>query len=122
MAAILVVEDEPAILILMESVLKHAGYETLSASTLAEAQSVIQSEQEFDLVFTDINLADQLEGGLQVGQSVRQARPGTPVLYTSGRGLTDGMKSLFADPSEFLPKPYTDEQLVEAISRLLRKQ
>jgi CheY-like chemotaxis protein len=119
MAAILVVEDEPAILVLVESVLHTAGYETLTASTLAEAQSIIQSVRELSLVFTDINLADHMEGGLQVGQLIRQARSGTPVLYTSGRGLTDGMKSLFAKPSEFLSKPYTDEQLIEAISRLL---
>jgi CheY-like chemotaxis protein len=62
---------------------------------LAEAQALINSDQKFDLVFTDINLTDGLEGGLQVGQLIRQTREGKPVLYTSGKPLTDGMKELF---------------------------
>ena len=39
--------------------------------------------------------------------------------YTSGRGLTDGIRSLFVERSSFLPKPYTNEQLVEAVANLL---
>jgi CheY-like chemotaxis protein len=109
MASILVVEDEPTVLVLGESVLQRAGYETLTAGTLAEAQAVIHSDQKLDLVFTDITLPENPEGGLQMGQLVRQARPGVPVLYTSGRALTDGMKELFVERSSFLPKPYTDE-------------
>jgi FixJ family two-component response regulator len=45
---------------------------------------------------------------------------GTPVLYTSGRAITDGMKALFVENSDFLPKPYTDHALIDAIAKLLR--
>ena len=41
MARVLVVEDETQILILAESVLQQAGYDTLSAATVAEAQAII---------------------------------------------------------------------------------
>lgn len=119
MAVILVVEDEAAILILTESILQEAGYETLTAASLAEAESIINSDRAIHLVFTDVNLGEDHEGGLQVGQVTRQARPNTPVVYTSGRGLTDGMKSLFVERSAFLPKPYTNEQLVAAVADLL---
>jgi CheY-like chemotaxis protein len=120
MAVILVVEDEPQVLSLADSVLIHAGYETVTAATLAEAQAIIQSDKKLDLVFTDITLRDELEGGVQVGQSA-SARKKLPVVYTSGRPLTDGMKELFVERSIFLPKPYTDEQLVNAIAGLLRE-
>ena len=43
----------------------------------------------------------------------------TPVLYTSGRSATDGMKSLFAERSAFLSKPYTVQQLTSAVANLL---
>ena len=122
MACVLVVEDEAVVCILTESILQHVGYETLTASTLAQARALIQSDAKIDLVFTDINLTDGLEGGLQVGQLVSQARQGTPVLYTSGKPLTEGMRELFVEPSEFLPKPYTDDQVTGAISRLLRSK
>ena len=116
MATILIVEDEIAVLVLAESVLQSNGHDTLSASTLAQAQAIIHSDQKFDLIFTDISLADQKEGGLQVGQTAIQARVRIPVLYTSGMALTDGMKALFSEPSEFLPKPYRDDELVTASS------
>ncbi len=120
MATILVVEDEAVILVLIDSVLQHAGYETLTAGSLAQAQAIVHSDHKIDLVFTDINLADDMEGGLKVGQLVKQFRDGTPVVYTSGRGLTDGMESMFAEPSRFVPKPYTDEQVIEIVSAVLR--
>jgi DNA-binding NtrC family response regulator len=109
-------------LVLVESILQQAGYETLTASTLPEAQAIIHSDQPVDLVFTDISLGEDREGGLQVGQMIWQSRSKTPGVYTSGRGLTDGMKTLFVERSLFLPKPYTNEQLVEAVASLRRER
>jgi CheY-like chemotaxis protein len=121
-ATILVIEDEPAILTLAESVLQREGYETLSAATLAQAQAVLHDAQnKIDLVLTDIALGDQSEGGIQVGQVARQTTPNTPVLYTSGFPLNDGMKALFVWPYKFLTKPYTDLQLIEAVASLLKR-
>ena len=46
---------------------------------------------------------------------------GTPVLYTTGQGLTDGMQAMFVERFGFLAKPYTPEQLVIAVENLLSK-
>jgi DNA-binding response OmpR family regulator len=120
-ATVLIVEDEPTILVLAESVLQHAGYSTVSAATLAEAEAILRSgTTRIDLVATDIGLGEELDGGLKLAQMAAQEHPGTPVLYVSGRPLTDGMKALFVEPSAFLPKPYTDEQLISNVSSLLR--
>ena len=121
MATVLIIEDEAALLILAESVLQNAGYQTLTAGTLAEAEAVIQSGKPIDAVITDIILSDDREGGLHVGQIVRRTAPDTPVLYTTGVQVTDGMKALFVWPYAFLPKPYTDHQLIEALATLLRR-
>ena len=48
MAAVLIVEDEAAILMLAESVVQDAGYETLSAASLPEARDIIESGASFD--------------------------------------------------------------------------
>jgi two-component system cell cycle sensor histidine kinase/response regulator CckA len=120
MARILVVEDETQVLTLAESVLSEAGHQTVSASTVAEAQAIINAEEKLDLIFTDLGLGNHPEGGITIGQLVGQARSGTPVLYTSGRPVTDGMKSLFVEPGAFLAKPYTIQELAEAVSTLLR--
>jgi CheY-like chemotaxis protein len=119
MARILIVEDESTVLALAESILRHAGYETLSAGTVAEAQAIINSDQKVDLVCTDLALANHPEGGLKIGQ-LAKSRGDIPVLYTSGRPATDGLQELFVERSSYLTKPYTDHQLVEAVSGLLR--
>ena len=120
MPTILIVEDEAPLLILAESVVQNAGYKTLTAATRTEAQSIVQSDAQIDLLFTDLGLGDQPEAGLELGRSSAEARPALPILYTSARALTDGMRSLFIEKSDFLPRPYTDDQMIEAIKRLLQ--
>lgn len=121
MATVLIVEDQPDVLILAESVLQHSGFETISASTIAEAETIIESNTPIDAVATVIGLGDEQEGGLKVAQLAAEKHPSIPILYVSDRPRTDGMEALFVEPSAFLPKPYTDEQLVAGISGLLRK-
>jgi DNA-binding response OmpR family regulator len=41
------------------------------------------------------------------------------IIYTSGDHVSDGTRALFVGGSDFLPKPYTPEQLTEAIERIL---
>lgn len=117
---ILIVEDEALILVLAVSILEAAGYDTVSASTVAEAVAIIEDpQQKLDLLFTDLALADQTEGGLAVGQTVAKYRPGLPVVYTTARMVTGSIANRFVAPSKFIPKPYTDKQLVSAATELL---
>jgi CheY-like chemotaxis protein len=118
--SILIVEDEPTVLLLVESILQGAGYETLTAGTLAQAQAVLTSEERIDLVFTDVQLVDQLEGGILIGEMVGQLRPGIPVIYATARSLTDGMQAQLVEPSAFVQKPYTDENVLTAVAKFLR--
>src|SRR5205085_5923325 len=120
MPRVLIVEDEPQVLLLAESVLQQAGHETLSAATVAEAQAVIHSGETLHLVFTDLQLVNHVDGGIKIGNLVAQSRPQMPVLYTSGRPVTDGMRALFVGRGAFLGKPYTGDQLLEAVEGLLR--
>ena len=48
MARMVIIEDEIQVLMLAESVLQQADHETVSAATVAEAQSIIQSDEKFD--------------------------------------------------------------------------
>jgi DNA-binding NtrC family response regulator len=119
-APMLIVEDEVQVLLLAESILQGAGYDTLTASTLAEAQAVLHSEHKVDLIFTDITLGDADEAGLQVGQFANQLKE-LPVIYTTGRGVTDGMIALFVERHAFLPKPWKPEDLIAKVAEMLRE-
>ena len=55
-----------------------------------------------------------------MAEAATKTRPGLPVVYTTGRGVTDGMLALFVQPNVFLAKPYNGEQLLTAIANVLK--
>jgi CheY-like chemotaxis protein len=110
---VLIVEDEIAVLMFAESVLEQAGHAVLTAYSVAEAQIIIRSGQPVHLVFTDLELGHDAEGGTTVGELVNRQCPGIPVLYTSGYARTC---------TPFLPKPYTGQELTKAVAGLLRAE
>jgi DNA-binding NtrC family response regulator len=107
MAVILVVEDEEQVRVLAESFLQAEGNKTLSAATIEQAIALIEGEEPVDLLFVDLKIQDDLEGGLKLAKKAVEARPKLKVLYASGQAVTDGMTALFVKQSAFLPKPYT---------------
>jgi two-component system, cell cycle sensor histidine kinase and response regulator CckA len=115
MAVILIVEDEEQVRVLAESFLQVEGNKTLSAATIEQALVLIEGEQPVDLLFADLKIQDDLEGGLKLARKALEARPNLIVLYTSGQAVTDGMIALFVEKSAFLPKPYTVEQLATTL-------
>jgi DNA-binding NtrC family response regulator len=119
-AVILIVEDDEQVRILAESILNDAGHETRCAATPAEAKAVFDTDKKIDLLFVDLSLLENQEAGLEVAREAAETRRGLPVIYTTGRGITDGMVALFVQPNVFLAKPYTGEQLTTAVANLVK--
>jgi DNA-binding NtrC family response regulator len=124
MGIVLVVDAEEQVRVLAESILRDSGHQTLSAATIDQALALIRAEQSIDLLFTDINLADDAEGGLvhpglELSQQALELRPALRVLYTTGAAVTDGMKALFVQGSDFLPKPYDMGQLSAKVAAMV---
>ena len=115
MTAILIVEDEEQVRVLADSFLQAEGNNTLSAGSIQQALALIKAEKPIDLLFTDLKIQDDLEGGLKLARKAVEARPDLKVLYTSGQAVTDGMTALFVEKSAFLPKPYTVDQLATTL-------
>jgi two-component system, NtrC family, nitrogen regulation response regulator NtrX len=118
MALILIVEDDEQVRVLAESILQERGHETLSAGTTEQALALLDGERKPDLLFTDLGLHGDIEAGLHLAQEVVKRVPELPVLYTTGQGITDGMKALFVERQGYIPKPYTADQLAVAVDNL----
>ena len=114
----LVVEHEPTVRSIAESILEDVGYATLSAGDAREALLLLQADDSVDLLFTDINMPDGPDG-VELARSAVELRPGLRVLYTTGGARTDGMTALFIEGAGFLQKPYTRERLIETLETLL---
>jgi two-component SAPR family response regulator len=79
------------------------------------ARNRIRSDQEVDVLFTDINLRGEKRAGLELAEKAVELRPNLGVLYTTGLDV----RSPMVVGSEFLPKPYTSSQLTNAVGHLL---
>jgi CheY-like chemotaxis protein len=117
---VLIVEDEPNVRVLAESIIEYNLIcKTVSAATAPEAIALLEKIADVAVLFTDIGLPDgaDIRDGFVLAQRARELRPDLRVIYTSGLDQTDGMVALAVEGAEFLPKPYRREQLLEALHR-----
>ena len=114
---VLVVEDEPTVRALAESIVETLGCTILSAANAREAIALLKQDEPIDILFTDINLPDGPDAidGLELARKAVELCRNLRVIYTTGHGQTDGMTALFVEDATFLPKPYTVKQLTEAV-------
>jgi len=116
---ILVVDDEPAILMIIGELLRRKGLETTRVATGEEAWTrVTQAAQPFDLAVVDVNLPGM--GGLEFARRLAGASPRTKVLLTSGNG-TEAAEGQGLRPGTFdaLGKPFLPDDLLAKVAGLL---
>jgi CheY-like chemotaxis protein len=103
-ASVLLVEDEPLICNLAAEALEDQGFDVCAVSNAGEALQCLNSGKTFDVLFTDVDLADGMDGEA-LAQRARELRPDLPVMYTSGkRACVRNLEPVMG--SMFVPKPY----------------
>ncbi len=76
------------------------------------ARALIVEDEEQVRVLAESYLREQ---GHHTLSAARRQRPDLKVLYTTGQGVTDGMKAMMVEGSAILEKSYTVEQLQHAL-------
>lgn len=118
---ILVVDDEPAILRLIDYQLQSDGYEVLTARTGAEALRLIEGQLP-DLMILDVMMPDM--SGIQVCQALR-SQPKTaelPVILLSARAqVNDKITGLHAGADDYVTKPVEMTELIARVEALLSR-
>jgi CheY-like chemotaxis protein len=114
---ILIVEDEPLVLIFAAEELASIGYRVLKASNAHEALTHLQHNERIDVLFSDIVMPGGMNG-IELSLEARRIRPGLKVLLSSGYAnpTPDG-----DTPADFqvLVKPYRPEELGQRLRRLI---
>ena len=113
---ILFVEDEALVRMDMAEFLRERGYGVHEAATANEAIEALQAEFVVDLVFTDINLPEGMNG-LELAQWTLRNRPDVKVLVTTGdfSRMAEVPRTIVA----FLGKPYTGSDLADRVEKTL---
>ena len=117
--AILVADDEPAVLTLIERVLSGAGYTVLTASSGAEALAVVGARADtIDLLVSDAVMPGM--AGTELARALRHQRPGLPILFVSGWAGEAFEREWTGDQAvDLLLKPFEVADLLERVDRLL---
>lgn len=115
---LLYVEDEIITQDLVETSLREAGFEVLTASDGAQALDLLgRPNGALRGLITDINLGDGPDGWA-VACKARELTSGLPVVYVSGASEGD-WTSRGVPNSVMIAKPFAPAQIVVAISSLL---
>ena len=112
---VLVVEDDTSIRNFVVKVLAQDGYQVLQAGTAQEAMDILsRPDQAIDLVFSDMVLPDR--SGVQLYQEMMAACPDLKVLFSSGYSDDRSEWEIIKKQGlPFLAKPYSVEQLLQAV-------
>ncbi len=119
-ARILIVEDEPALVLTLSDRLRAEGYEVESAET-GDHGARRAREGSFDLILLDVALPGR--SGFDVLRDLRQQRIDTPVVMLTARGqVLDRVLGLKLGADDYLPKPFDMMELVARVEAVLRRR
>ena len=114
---ILLVEDEPMVRTVAERALTRHGYKVLTANNGEEALELIEDGDEIALLISDVVMP--LMDGPTMVREARKTRPDLPILFMSGYAEEQLRKSIDIANVAFLPKPFSVQDLAEAVRNAL---
>jgi ActR/RegA family two-component response regulator len=115
---ILVMEDDLSVAKGLEMVLSEEGYTVNLAGTGELAMEAFRQKR-FDLLVADLRLPDI--DGMEVIKEVKEAKPETEVIVITGYGTTaTAVEAMKLGVHDFLPKPFTEDQIKSAIDEALK--
>lgn len=116
---VLIVEDDPAVRVLVSVVLKELGYAFVEAGDADTAVPIIESDQRIDLLISDVGLPGM--NGRQLAEIGRQIRPDLKVLFITGYAEHAAVRGGFLDPGmQLITKPFTFELLTAKVREMIR--
>jgi len=117
---ILVVEDNEDILEVTSAMLTTFGYRVLCARNGAEAIQMLESGQEFELLFSDVVMPNGMNG-VELAREARRLRKGIKILLTSGYAGDVLERHQAVDEFPIIDKPYRLADLARRLRSILHE-
>jgi len=118
---ILVVDDEEAIREIVGAILGAAGYTWKQASSGMEALALLNSGEQFELMLSDLMMADL--DGIGLLERTKEKFPEMPVvMVTAVHDISVALAAIRNGAYDYLLKPFEREQLLNAVGRALENR
>jgi signal transduction histidine kinase len=116
---VLIVEDDPAVRVLVCTVLSDLGYAFVEAGDADSAVPILDSPQRIDLLISDVGLPGM--NGRQLAEIGRQLRSDLKVLFITGYAEHAAVRGGFLDPGmQMITKPFTFDLLTAKVQEMIR--
>jgi two-component system nitrogen regulation response regulator NtrX len=113
---VLVVDDEPSVLLEISGALKR-HYDVLTAQSAEEAETILAKER-IDLLLTDLRLPGN--DGIHLLESAKAVSPDLPVVIMSGHGtIEEAVRATRMGAADFVEKPFGPDRLNVTVERAL---
>ena len=117
---ILVVDDDRIVLMGLEGVLKHEGFDVSIASSAREALKSLDSD-DYDLVLTDLVLQD--DSGITILKKAKEVSPEIAVIVITGfASVNSAIEALRQGAFDYLIKPCEDDEMLIRVRRGLERK
>ncbi|PRB44648.1 hybrid sensor histidine kinase/response regulator [Pseudomonas sp. MYb2] len=115
---VVVVEDDPAVRMLVLDLLRELGYQAFEAEDAKTALPLLESDLRVDLLVTDVGLPGM--NGRQLAEIARQHRPGLKILFMTGYAQKAAERQGFLeDGMDMVAKPFAIELLANKIRTMI---
>src|SRR5512139_977486 len=115
-ARVLVVDDEPALLRALESLLRKKGHEVVALDSPIQATQRL-AQEDFDVALLDIKMPDL--SGLELLNAVKNRRPEVEVVMMTGHATVEtALAAIKSGAYDYLTKPFED---VEHVARVVAR-
>ncbi|WP_443216282.1 ATP-binding protein [Pseudomonas sp. GM50] len=115
---VLIVEDDPAVRVLVSAVLSELGYAFVETGDADSAVPILDSGQRIDLLISDVGLPGM--NGRQLAEIGRQYRPDLKVLFITGYAEHAAVRGGFLDPGmQMITKPFTFDLLTAKVREMI---
>lgn len=109
---VLVVEDEPLLLMAACDMVEEAGFDVLTATDADAAIALLETRPDIRIVFTDIDMPGSMDG-LKLAAAIRKRWPPVSIIVTSGHRTPEA--GALPAGSLFFAKPYSDRRVTDAM-------
>ena len=117
--SLLIVDDEPNVLLTLKLVLEEDGYQISTANSYAEAEKLIVPPRRFDAILTDLWMEKE-DIGLELARSASKLKPRPIIVIFTGYGSVSNARAAMGVPVDYFAlKPLDVDELKRVLNRLV---